>query len=60
MRSAMLCHLIRYLQIARKTFREPQIDAELAYSYAKTDGLHDIEELGFTNVADALTPFPKV
>jgi hypothetical protein len=42
--------LIRYLQ----TFHEPKIDAELAYSYAKTDGLHDIEELGFTNVADAL------
>ncbi|TXT13046.1 hypothetical protein VHUM_01447 [Vanrija humicola] len=47
--------LIRYLQMARKTAREPKIDTELAYAYAKTDRLHDMEEfLGMTNVADIL------
>ncbi len=41
--------------MARKTAREPKIDSELAYSYAKTDRLHDMEEfLGMTNVADIL------
>jgi len=47
--------LVRYLQMARKTLREPKIDTELAYSYAKTDRLHDMEDfLGFTNIADIL------
>ncbi|KAK8847678.1 hypothetical protein IAR55_005537 [Kwoniella newhampshirensis] len=47
--------LVRYLQMARKTAREPRIDTELAYAYAKTDRLHDMEEfLGMTNVADIL------
>jgi clathrin heavy chain len=47
--------LIRFLQMARKTAREPKIDTELAYAYAKTDRLHDMEEfLGMTNVADIL------
>lgn len=47
--------LIRYLQMARKTAREPAIDTELAYAYAKTDRLHDMEEfLSMTNVADIL------
>ena len=47
--------LVRYLQMARKTLREPKIDTELAYSYAKTDRLHDMEDfLSFTNVADIL------
>ncbi|OXG17129.1 clathrin heavy chain [Cryptococcus neoformans Ze90-1] len=47
--------LVRYLQMARKTAREPKIDTELAYAYAKTDRLHDMEEfLGMTNVADVL------
>ena len=47
--------LVRYLQMARKTAREPKIDTELAYAYAKTDRLHDMEEfLAMTNVADIL------
>jgi len=41
--------------MARKSLREPKIDTELAYAYAKTDRLHDMEDfLGFTNVADIL------
>ncbi|KAH8116430.1 clathrin heavy chain [Phellopilus nigrolimitatus] len=47
--------LVRYLQMARKTLREPKIDTELAHSYAKTDRLHDMEDfLSMTNVADIL------
>ncbi|OCF71038.1 clathrin heavy chain [Kwoniella mangroviensis CBS 8886] len=47
--------LVRFLQMARKTAREPKIDTELAYAYAKTDRLHDMKEfLGMTNVADIL------
>ncbi|CED83796.1 clathrin heavy chain [Phaffia rhodozyma] len=47
--------LVRFLQMARKQAREPKIDTELAYSYAKTDRLHDMEEfLATTNVADVL------
>ncbi|KAK2465631.1 hypothetical protein APHAL10511_002175 [Amanita phalloides] len=47
--------LVRYLQMARKTLREPKIDTELAYAYAKTDRLHDMEDfLNMTNVADIL------
>jgi clathrin heavy chain len=47
--------LVKYLQMARKTLREPKIDTELAYAYAKTDRLHDMEDfLGMTNVADIL------
>ncbi|KAF7798005.1 hypothetical protein EIP86_009215 [Pleurotus ostreatoroseus] len=47
--------LVRYLQMARKHLREPKIDTELAYAYAKTDRLHDMEDfLGMTNVADIL------
>lgn len=47
--------LVRYLQMARKTLREPKVDTELAYAYAKTDRLHDMEEfLSMTNVADVL------
>lgn len=41
--------------MSRKTAREPKIDTELAYAYAKTDRLHDMEEfLSMTNVADVL------
>lgn len=41
--------------MARKSLREPKIDTELAYAYAKTDRLHDMEDfLGMTNVADIL------
>jgi clathrin heavy chain len=47
--------LVRFLQMARKTLREPKIDTELAYAYAKTDRLHDMEDfLSMTNVADVL------
>ena len=47
--------LVRFLQMARKTAREPRVDTELAYAYAKTDRLHDMEEfLSMTNVADIL------
>ena len=47
--------LVRYLQMARKTLREPKIDTELAHAYAKRDRLHDMEDfLGMTNVADIL------
>ncbi|KAI0652837.1 clathrin heavy chain [Cubamyces menziesii] len=47
--------LVRYLQMARKSLREPKIDTELAYAYAKTDRLHDMEDfLAMTNVADVL------
>ena len=46
---------VRFLQMARKSTREPKIDTELAYAYAKTDRLHDMEEfLSMTNVADIL------
>jgi clathrin heavy chain len=34
--------LIRFLQMARKLLREPRIDTELAYAYAKTDHLHGL------------------
>jgi clathrin heavy chain len=52
--------LVRYLQMARKTLREPAIDTELAFAYARTDRLHDMEEfLGMTNVADQLSAGEK-
>jgi hypothetical protein len=42
-------------KIAHKPLREPRIDTELAYAYAKTDRLHDMEDfLSMTNVADIL------
>lgn len=41
--------------MARKTLREPTIDTTLAYAYARTDRLHDMEDfLSVTNVADIL------
>ena len=41
--------------MARKSLREPTIDTTLAYAYAKTDRLHDMEDfLSVTNVADIL------
>jgi clathrin heavy chain len=47
--------LVRYLQMARKSLREPKIDIELAHAYAKTDRLHDMEDfLSRMNVADIL------
>ncbi|KZV62300.1 clathrin heavy chain [Peniophora sp. CONT] len=50
--------LVRYLQMARKTLREPKIDTELAYACAKTDRLHDF--LNFTNIADILVAGGKL
>ncbi|BFZ57862.1 Clathrin heavy chain [Savitreella phatthalungensis] len=45
--------LIRYLQMARKTVREPVVDTALLLAFAKTDRLHDLEDfLQGTNVAD--------
>ena len=47
--------LVRYLLMSRKTLREPKIDTELAYAYAKTDRLNEMEDfLAMTNVADIL------
>ena len=47
--------LVRFLHMARNPLREPRIDTELAYAYAKTDHLHDMEDfLSMTNVADIL------
>jgi clathrin heavy chain len=37
--------LVKCLQMARKTLREPKINTELAYAYAKTDRLRDMEDL---------------
>ncbi|KAI8074164.1 putative CHC1-clathrin heavy chain [Gongronella butleri] len=37
--------LVRYLQMARKQSREPFIETELLYAYAKTDRLADLEDL---------------
>lgn len=45
--------LIKYLRMARKTQREPIIDTALAFSYARTDQLSELEDfLHATNVAD--------
>ncbi|CAG8468332.1 858_t:CDS:10 [Funneliformis mosseae] len=48
--------LVRYLQMCRKKLREPQVDSELLFAYAKTERFHDIEEfLNSTNVAQIQT-----
>ena len=45
--------LIKYLRMARKTKREPVIDTALAFCYARTDQLSELEDfLRATNVAD--------
>ncbi|KAF7791978.1 hypothetical protein EIP86_003005 [Pleurotus ostreatoroseus] len=41
--------LVRYLQMAHKHLREPKIDTELAYAYAKTDCLRRGGLLGISN-----------
>ncbi|TIC24772.1 clathrin heavy chain [Wallemia mellicola] len=47
--------LVRYLQMARNTAREPKIDSTLVYCLCKTDRLQDAEDfLHMTNVADVL------
>ncbi|POS85338.1 Clathrin heavy-chain terminal, partial [Erysiphe pulchra] len=45
--------LIKFLRMARKTLREPAIDTALAFSYARTNQLSELEDfLRGTNVAD--------
>lgn len=45
--------LIKYLRMARKTQREPAIDTALAFCYARTDQLSELEDfLHSTNVTD--------
>ncbi|KAI9795364.1 MAG: hypothetical protein M1833_007212 [Piccolia ochrophora] len=45
--------LIKFLKMARKTQREPAIDTALAFSYARTDQLSELEDfLRGSNVAD--------
>ncbi|KAI0999286.1 putative clathrin heavy chain [Podosphaera aphanis] len=45
--------LIKFLLMARKTLREPPIDTALAFAYARTDQLGELEDfLRGTNVAD--------
>lgn len=45
--------LIKYLRMARKTLREPPIDTALAFCYARTNQLPELEEfLRATNVAN--------
>lgn len=36
--------LVRYLQMARKKVREPAVESELIFAYAKTGRLADLEE----------------
>ncbi|KAG1241609.1 hypothetical protein G6F68_016603 [Rhizopus microsporus] len=44
--------LVRYLQMARKQSREPFIETELLYAFAKTDRLVDFEDfLASPNIA---------
>ena len=45
--------LIKYLRMARKTQREPAIDTALAFCFARTNQLNELEDfLHSTNVAD--------
>ena len=45
--------LLKYLQMCRKSLREPLVDSSLALCYARVDKLHDLEDfLNMTNVAD--------
>ncbi|XP_075235071.1 clathrin heavy chain-like [Lycorma delicatula] len=47
--------LVNYLQMAYKKIREPYIESELLYAYAKTNRLADLEELtSMPNNADVL------
>lgn len=44
--------LVRYLQMARKTAREPLVESELIFAYARTNRLADMEEfINSPNVA---------
>ena len=45
--------LIKYLKMARKTLREPPVDTALAFCYARTNQLPELEDfLRASNVAD--------
>ncbi|KAH9825412.1 Clathrin [Teratosphaeria destructans] len=45
--------LIKYLRMARKTLREPAVDTALAFAFARTDQLAELEDfLRSTNVAN--------
>lgn len=45
--------LIKYLKMARKTLREPAVDTALAFCYARTNQLNELEDfLRASNVAD--------
>ena len=45
--------LIKFLRMARKTLREPPVDTALAFSFARTNQLPELEDfLRSTNVAD--------
>ena len=52
--------LIKYLRMARKTQREPAIDTSLAFCFARTNQLSELEDfLHSTNVADIETSGDK-
>lgn len=52
--------LIKYLRMARKTQREPAIDTALAFCFARTDQLSELEDfLHSTNVTDIETSGDK-
>ena len=52
--------LIKYLRMARKTQREPAIDTALAFCFARTDQLSELEDfLHASNVADIETSGDK-
>lgn len=45
--------LVRYLQMCRKTLREPLVDSSLALCFARVDKISDLEDfLNASNVAD--------
>jgi clathrin heavy chain len=49
--------LARYLQMCRKKVKEPIIDSELVYAYAKTNKLAELEEfINGSNVAQIQVP----
>ncbi|KAJ3329008.1 hypothetical protein HDU76_008837 [Blyttiomyces sp. JEL0837] len=45
--------LVRFLQMARKTIRQPAVESELIYAFAKTNRLADLEEfIALPNIAE--------
>ena len=51
---------VKYLNMARKTLREPAVDTSLAFCYARLDRLQDLEDfLRGINVADVETSGDK-